>query len=311
MKTCLVFTVLSMTLLGSLSCSTDSRLSPMAIVPSNSVIVLSAKWQEVTQDAKLKTLVKGHEIENALARLGINPASVTRLALFSPGLNSRDSDLGVILSGTYKAGGVISNLQSQGWIKHAYKGTALYGNTSNNQFLALLKGNLVAVGSRASVESTIDVSLNRQLAFTRQTPTNSLVRENGYPITIVLAMSQEAQDMSNALLRVTSFMLDIGEMGAVGDLLNTIGFARALSCSVSRKGANFPVEIKAVMKDENSASFVSGSLNLLKGASNLIPRDGMNAADRQSIDRFRDLQITRSGETLSIKMDIPESEILR
>ena len=311
MKTCLTVIVLSITFFGSLSCSTDNRLSPIGLVPSNSIIVLSTRWQEVYQDAKLKNLLKGQGIENFLAPLGINSTSITRLALFSDGLDSRNSNFGIILSGSYKTATVISNVQSQGWSKQDYRGFALYSNPPRNQFLSVLKGNLLATGAQAGVERTIDVLLNPKLAFMRQKPLNRIVRDNTYPITILLAMSQEAQDMNNVLLKMSSFLLDIAELGILGDLLNTIGFARALSCSVSRKGPSFPVEINAVMKDENSASFISGSLNLLKGTSKLIPREGMSGADRQAIDRFQDLQITRSGETLSIKMNIPESEMLR
>jgi hypothetical protein len=256
-------------------------------------------------------LIKSQNIEAAFVSLGIDSASITRLALYSDGFDSGSSNLGIILSGSYKAATVINNVQSQGWSKQDYKGIALYSNPSRNQYLSALKGNLLVIGTRGGVEGAIDVALNPRNSFTRQKPFNRMARESSYPITIAVAMSQEGQDIGNALLQLSSFLLEIADMGPLGAMLNTIGFARALSCSVSRRGPNFSVEIMAVMKDEKAASIISGSLNMLKGTSKLIPRERLSATDRETFDRFHDLQITRNAETLSIKLNIPETELFR
>jgi hypothetical protein len=255
--------------------------------------------------------VKGEEIEKMLTPIGLNSASITRLVLFSDGITSGSSDYGLIVSGSYKAATVVTNISAQGWGKQAYKGFALYSNSAGGQFLSILKGSLLVIGARDNVESAIDVFLNPKSSLTRQKNLNQLGWESGFPITIVLALTQEAQDMSNVLIGMSSFLLNVAGVGPLGELLQAIGFARALSCSISIKGSNFPVEIKAIMNDENSASFISGSLNLLKGTATLIPRDRMSAADRDTVDRFQDLKVTRNGEILSIKVSIPESQLLR
>lgn len=77
------------------------------------------------------------------------------------------------------------------------------------------------------------------------------------------------------------------------------GFAFTLDQSSRGK---YPVELCVLMRDEESAVFISGSLNAMKGLSELAALD---VRDQQAIREFRQMTITRKGEVLAVKMEMP------
>jgi hypothetical protein len=56
------------------------------------------------------------------------------------------------------------------------------------------------------------------------------------------------------------------------------------------------------MRDEQSAVFVSGSLNALKMVSELAATDNR---DREQLRAIRQMRIVRKQEVLAVKMEIP------
>jgi len=64
-----------------------------------------------------------------------------------------------------------------------------------------------------------------------------------------------------------------------------------------------------MMKDEESARFLSGSLNLLKGVSGLLPKEEMSQSDQEAIRAFQSMVISREKDVLSIKLMMEEKDL--
>jgi hypothetical protein len=128
---------------------------------------------------------------------------------------------------------------------------------------------------------------------------------------MILAFPQVYQDIGSAALDIASILLDAAGLGPLGTLLDKIGFAKGLACSISRKGNSVPVELMVMMKDEEAAKFLSGSLNLLQGISRGLPEGGMSQSDQEAMRTFQSMVISREKDVLSIKLVMAEEDLTR
>jgi hypothetical protein len=62
------------------------------------------------------------------------------------------------------------------------------------------------------------------------------------------------------------------------------------------------------MQNERTASFIAGTLNLLKGISGFIPKTPLS---QQDIGVFREMEIARDGKLLSITLSMPRQAFIR
>jgi hypothetical protein len=283
------------------------------LLPADAVIALSANWQEIQKDSHLKRLANAPAINNLLQSYGIEPSTVVKLVLFSKRPNAGNEDIGIILSGSYNSQQLIEKVRSQNFTRQTWQGQEFYCDQVHDRALCVLRGGLLSIGAKELVEDTLSVKQSPAKALARQPSMRRMMqsRERQVPLEVLLAMPQEVEDMSNVALHMSSFLLDLAGIGVVGELLKAIGFARALNCSLVRRGNRFAVELNVALKDEHAASLISGSLNLLKKTSTLIPREQMDKNDRAALEKFNDLKVTRNQEVLTISMSIPEEELIR
>jgi hypothetical protein len=160
----------------------------------------------------------------------------------------------------------------------------------------------------------IDVELNPETSFAATQPFDKLVaRFNRHrsPLSTIVAPPPTYQDMGEAALAITSGLLDFAGLGPIGTLVEKIGFARGFGFSISRSDGSFPIEFVAIMKDEAAAGFLSGTLNLLKGMTTLVPQQNMSQSDREAIQAFQSMTIVRDHEILSVTMVMAEKDLMR
>ncbi len=149
------------------------------------------------------------------------------------------------------------------------------------------------------------------MSFVANHPCARLVPQltaGGHPISVIVAFPQALQDAGGAAVELSSSLLDFAGLGPLGELLRKIGFAKGLGYSIARRGDAFPVELVAVMKDEEAAGLVSGTLNLLKGLALSLPQ---SADDREAIRPLEDLSVEREGEILTIRFVMTERDLAR
>src|SRR5215213_11216242 len=149
MKRLFVVVLLCVGLLTLTGCSRRSRRHSLArYVPSDSYAVLFVNWTVTRNDARLKKVIKGSEIEKVLAELNINGDSVAELALFSDGLNSQADNSGMLLRGSYSSQEVVDGLMHKGWAERGSEGAKLYTAPANDSCLTVLNSNLIVFGTR-------------------------------------------------------------------------------------------------------------------------------------------------------------------
>lgn len=287
---------------------------PIQFVPSSSVAVLSVDWQKVRTDNYLKAVVKGNEIEKLFHSLGLNDQQIDELVAFGEPNDSGQETGGIILKGSFKAKPVISALKEQGWIEDSYEGYTLYHSPAEDAWLVAVKSRMLVVGARASVESVIEVEKDPDASITSVESIHTLVKRfdrSRPPVLMILAFPQVYQDIGSAALDIASILLDAAGLGPLGTLLDKIGFAKGLACSISRKGNSVPVELMVMMKDEEAAKFLSGSLNLLQGISRGLPEGGMSQSDQEAMRTFQSMVISREKDVLSIKLVMAEEDLTR
>ena len=66
-----------------------------------------------------------------------------------------------------------------------------------------------------------------------------------------------------------------------------------------------------MMKNEASAEMASGLLNLLKGATRLIPEQNTLPQDREAIRNFQNMIVDRDGNVLLIRFRMPPEALVQ
>lgn len=287
--------------------SRNRRQSLTQFIPMDSFAVLLVNWSVASKDDLLKKVVKGSEIEKILAELNIQSSTVAELAIFSDGQSLTASNSGMLLRGSYKSHDVIESLKNKGWTEQVFKGSKFYMNPADDTCFSALSSNLIVLGTRAGVEATIRTYANPRTSFAANNSYEKLTsnltgKQETYPVLIMVAFSQSAQDKAETALQVTSMLTDLAGVSVLGELLNKIGYIRGLACAISRQDNSFPVEFVAIMKDESSATFVSGSLNLIKDLIGIAPQDNLLTSDREMAQNLKSISIQRAREVLSIKV---------
>lgn len=291
------------------SCQTRNY-QPIQYVPTSACFAFSIRWQEVRKDEYLKNLIKGSEIESILSKLNISSGKVNELVVFSNTASKVDGISGVIISGSLNVKDTGKAIESQGWIKNSYQSYKVYQNKSDDLWVVFLKSGLLALGTKMGVENVIDVERKTQTSFITRQPVNKLYsyfKKNKSPISIMVALPTDLQDKVDAALIFSSLLLNLSGLGQLGELINKIGLAQGINCSIAKNSNSFLIELIAVMKDESAASLLAGSLNLIKDAITLIPK-----ASNAKISNFAEsLSITKNREVVLVKLTVEQSEANR
>lgn len=305
---CFFLMVLS---LGGSDVTAQGRVRPIALVPSSSVAVIKVNWAAVRGDDRLRALVKGDEFERVLDKLGINSRDVSELIVFT-GLNaSSNGSLAMIFSGSYRPQNVISQLKSQGWTEQLYKAHKVYLNPADNSSIAPLRSGLFVAGSKTGVEKVIDVELKPQSGLALKPPFSSALSRftsSRHPISFMMGIPPDYENAVEVIAKVASVLISFPGSGPLGIVMSKIGFPRMLGFSITRNGSSFPVELLAMMKDDTSASIVSGAFNLAQSL-NLSLLSKRTA--QSNGDPLKSISITRDGALLSIKMVMREGDLPR
>lgn len=281
-------------------------------MPSDSLIALSINWKAVERDAELKKLVKGEQVESILNRLQIGGEEVSELSVFSDGQNAPSGSSGMIVRRTFDGHEVAARLKGAGWAERKSGEKRIYTNPADGSCLVTLGKRLIILGTKVGVEGSIRAARDPEESFTANPMYERLARHTDgrrHPLSVVVAFPQSAQDAAATALEISSVVMDFAGLGPLGDLMNKIGYVRAFRCSISRKGDVFPVELHAVMKDEESARLVSGALTLSKGLSAMAPRYNLSQTQAEELRTLQSLSVTRNGELLSVKLVMPVNSL--
>lgn len=283
----------------------SGRQALAELIPADALVVLTVNWQTVRDDRDLLALIKGAEFKKVFAEVNVNEETVDDLAVFGDGAEGKGGSAGMILNGSFDAGESADFIKGRGWREESYNGHEVYLSPADGTRCAALDSGALVCGTKKAVEGVIRAASDTDAAFVSTDAYERLSKlfdTAESPVSMMIAFPQHYQDAADAALQVSSAMLDFAGVGPLGQLMSKIGFSRAVGCTIGRDGDSFPVELVAVMKDEEAAALVSGGFTLLKGIGEWAgqQRPARSAAEAEALRNFHNMSIDRDGDVLSI-----------
>ena len=289
-------------------CACSLRQSAVLdLVPVDSCAVVIIDWSTVRNDNDLKRLFKGDQFEVILQQLALNSAAVKTAVVFS-GINTQ-ATAGLLLHGSFNRKEEIAALKGRGWQEQRVDGHTVY--TNGNDYVAMPQTGTVFAGRREAAAAVFRALADSRQRFNSSSPYKQIaagMTARNSPIRAFLVIPQGSLDMADAALAATSLALSLFDMGGVGSLLKQINIARGFGLNLDR-GTNqaYPMEMCVLMRDEQAAAVVSGSLNLMKRLSAMA---ATNNRDEQALRALQNVSVTRVKEVLSIKMTVPRAVLV-
>lgn len=280
-------------------------------VPAKSVAVVFVDWTRVANDDYFKDLVKKEELDKALRAASIDPDSVSAMIIFSDIAEQAKICAGAILMGSFDANCVAAAAQAKGWVEERYLDYSLYSNQEGD-WLAILKSGCMVLGTKVAVLETLDVEAGRKPSFLAVDPFDRIVTriaQEPQAISMVVSIPQAVRDAAGAVLDIIGEVVDEHQLGPLAKLLEKVCLAKGLSFSMSRQENTLFAKMAVVMSDQKAARLLSGTLNLLKGLTKLVPKEGLAEIDDATKQAFQSLAVQRDREIVTVEMAIPESAI--
>ena len=284
------------------SCCTTRESSLFRLVPVESCAVMSIDWSSMKDDSELRRVIKGDDFDALLRELGLDSESVKTLMVFSA-LDGHAMS-GLLLRGSFDSKEIARELKKSGWMENSLDGHKAYVKATD--YVAMPSTQTLFAGTRdgaLAVFRAADNSKESIVASDAYKKINAVISTNRTPVKAFLLIPQGTLDMADAALTATSVALSLFNLGGIGQLLQAVNVARGFGFSLDQStGEMYPVELCVLMRDEQSAVFVSGSLNALKTVSELAATD---IRDREQLRAIRQMRIVRKQEVLAVKMEIP------
>ena len=292
-------------MLACLFCSCGDRTrSLIGLVPQDSCAILSVDWSSIKNDHELRNVLKAKELEDWLQRLRVDRGSIKSIVVFS-GIDSKSSS-GLLLRGGFKSKQVVAELKSHGWNEESLEGNKVYVNSS--EYIALPARDTLFAGTREAALGVFRAkkSVSESLAGSSlyKKINSGISATDGKPVKAFLLIPQGTLDMADAALTATSVALSFFNLGGIGQLLKAMNVARGFAFTLDHVNHDrYPVELCVLMRDEDAAVFMNGSLNAMKHLSELAAAG--DARDQLAIREFRKMSITRRDEVLTVKLEMP------
>ena len=293
------------------SVATAQKGSAVALVPQQAVAIAKLNWTLVRSDGQFRSMLNADQLDRALSDLNIDGSQISEIVIFS-GINSTPSGLiGGIFEGSYDAAAVKSTLESRSFRKRNHLGRVLYCSDADGSCTSLLRSGRLLVGTQQAVESVIDVEANPRNMLTRRKPFTTMLRKfllGRQPISFAMALPLEYQMVGEVAVKVVAALFNFSGLGPLGFVIDKIGLPEAVGFAITRKNDNFPVELIAKMKDEQSAALISGTFSLAQSLNIEMFARRMSTADR---DRLRNVSVVRQGTVLQVKMLLRPEDLPR
>ena len=289
------------------SCCTTRESSLLRLVPIESCAIMSIDWASIRDDRELSRVIKGDQFDVLLRELSVDSESVNNVAVFSA-LDGQTMS-GLLLRGSFDSKEIGAELKQRGWMENLLEGHKVY--TKAADCVAMPSSKTLFAGTRDGALAVFRAAENTKesiIASDGYKKINAAISTNRTPVKAFLIIPQGTLDMADAALTATSVVLSLFNLGGIGQLLQAVNVARGFGFSLDQStGEMYPVELCVLMRDEQSAAFVNGSLNALKTISELAATDNR---DRESLRAIREMRIVRKQEVLALKMEIPGAALL-
>jgi len=285
------------------------------LIPRDTTILMTADMTVVRNDDELIQATPIKDIIPLLNQINLSTADVTQLTLW--GISAQESsniDGAVLVTGQYQVKRVLEHLHQAGWKRELYGQDELYLNPQEEaESVAGISDDTIALGSINALKTVLDVKHQKQGTIWQRRDLVTLLRNSASsdaPVTVALLIPQDVFDMANAALTISRSILSLFRVPVIGILMEKIGVAQAVVVHISRRDDSFPVELFCLMADEDAASFLSGTLNLLKKSTSAFPKDGMDVQSQEAMELLRQMKVSREERLFYIQMVVPHEEFV-
>ena len=283
------------------------------LIPERGNVILRIDMPVVNNDPDLSKLADMDEICSLLSQIQIEPEYVTRLIIFGDSQSQNEDYFGVMLQGDLDIKYTLQKLEEAGWKKEKHDGYILYCEDGSEGYITALGKDKLCIGTSEAIVDILDVRSKKKKAANSKPACSKILNcfaDSRDPIVVYIMVPQDTLDMGYAGMEMLDAGMNLLSLGSIGAIMGKIGLVHGLGVSINRSGENFPVKLFCLMQDESSASFVSGSLNLLKGLASMVPSDHMSPQERQSMQSLNSMRISRNEDVLAIQIIVPRDELL-
>jgi len=307
-RTILYILCLALAILFSAGCG--GRRGHFSFIPYSASVWVRMYLAEIASDAEFAQALSLYELRSYLEQIGVDATKVSKMTVYA---DFRSQQEGALLTGRYRIKDIVKKLREQGFTRESYLRSKIYRHPSKDEGVAMLYSDTLVLGTIGGVKSVLDVKYGKQKSLLQLPEGRLLLSKFAYsnaPVVMGLLVPQDVLDMGSAALSLGSVALDIMGIGAIGALLQKIGLAEGIGMEMRRKGDEFLVKLLCIMQNEGVASFIAGTLNLLKGIGSFIPPSSTPSAQRD-MEALRKMEITREGKVLSITLAMPRQAFIR
>lgn len=286
---------------------------PIDLVPSSSIIVASLDWNKVSNDRDLMKLIRMEQIIEQLQWVERDGGGISTVIYFSDGKKQSDGCNGAIVLGKFSEDRVKQSVIGRGWREDRYERFKRFVDSNEKEWLLFLESRAFVVGSKVGIEavegrktrSRKDAKMQKSLEETL-----NYFSERKPAIYMAIGVPERTQEAAETALTLTEALLDLSGVGAVGEILGTIGIAQSLGIALSPKNEFIEVELLATMSSQKSARFVAGAIDLLRGATVLIPQGSLSPEERNRLRTFETATVNRKKELLSVTLAVERSALM-
>lgn len=289
----------------------EEYVSPLEVVPSNATILISLETSQIPPNSKIGDAVDIQELYKELSAMKLEPENLSELVVFADEKVYYDNEefSGIVIQGRFNAEKKIKSLVDKDCSKQEYHGCEYYLNSASDECVMVIDSNSLAFGYKAAIKSIIDVK-EGELDNIFKNPQYKRILSHfsltDAPMQGYFMLPKAAYDMGKVGIEGLSGLSELLGVGAIGAILQKIGMVKGFGISLDEKADKMPVELLCIMGSESAASLISGSLNLMRGLTGIMPQDNMTAKDKEAIDSFNNMIVSRDKDLFTIRMDLEE-----
>jgi len=281
-------------------------LGRVSLIPARSSVFVDIDYSLAR---RYPDLYKAFALEENLARirdLRVDPKAISGITIFAE-LHSNSSEkkyVGAIFETNVDLDNFWKGVNPRGQVLNLQKSEDCICILGNRIFVIGTRETLIDILKlQAAKKGMLIGSEKNKIVITKLFKSKS-------PISMFISLPQELVDMGRVGIEATKYLLNVVNLGVIGQLLAKIGLVESFGMSFTQKGTFFPVELLCLMENEEAAGFISGALNLLKTAALSLPPDKMSEQDKIARDSLKNMFFSRERELLVIAMSIPMQEFI-
>jgi len=294
--------------------SAQQSFSNISLVPDKSVAVLRVNWAQVRSVEKLKPIANSDNFVKITEEIGISETKVSEWIVFSGISPDSSSGIGMIISGDFTSQSVIQFLKSKSWRAEKIGANAVFVNPVDNSYLLPIRNGLLVFGTKEGVENLQEVLTKRRGSLVSKPPFNSMWTElvaSRQPVSFMVGIPQEYQKVADIGYKIAAKLMGLASFKILGTVIEKIGLARSLGFNISYRKGVYPTGLLAMFDSETKAWLASGAVNLLKNAPLAIGTRAKNEEEEKMLQSLQSMSASYKGAILSVKLDMPESAMIR